>query len=182
MTLVELTEEQYSQTLRLFRAYRREAKRCAESKAYLAGCVMLGAALETLLLTTANCFPEEVSSVHHLPTSKGKPKPLLQWSLADLLRVAKQLRWLPSELSLGDNWDRRRAKVGDYAEVLRMVRNLIHPGYYVEHHSPSRVTRKYLEHWFDVLQAAATFLGRKCEDAVREQLYRQHLGSSAIGW
>ena len=40
------TEEEEREFWRLYRFYWREAERCEEAKAYLAGCVMLGSALE----------------------------------------------------------------------------------------------------------------------------------------
>lgn len=88
----------------------------------------------------------------------SKAKPLLDWDLADLLRVAKAANWLPAALKLGDDWDTRKAKVGDYAEVARMVRNLAHPGRYVKDHFGHKVTKKYLQHQFEVVDACRGWL------------------------
>ncbi len=54
-----LTEEQYNEVFRLSRAYYREAHRCRDGKAYLAGCVMMGAALEASLLAFVDCYIDE---------------------------------------------------------------------------------------------------------------------------
>jgi hypothetical protein len=60
-----------------------------------------------------NCYSEEAEQTGAVPTRNKVMRPLLEWNLADLLRVAKAANWLPSGLTLGDDWDRRKAKVGD---------------------------------------------------------------------
>jgi hypothetical protein len=62
----------------------------------------------------------------------------------------KAANWLPSGLTSGADRDRRKAKVGDYAEVVRIVRNLVHPARYVEDHYRSRVTAKILRRQFEI--------------------------------
>lgn len=56
---------------RLQRLYWREDKRCETCQAYLAGCVMLGSALETLLILMVNVFSGEAAATGKLPTRKG---------------------------------------------------------------------------------------------------------------
>ena len=44
-----------------------------------------------------------------------------------------------------------KAKAGDYAEVSRQIRNLLHPGRYLSVHFRHRITAKYLHNnsrWF----------------------------------
>ena len=125
--------------------------KCEEAKAFLAGSVMLGSALETLLILMVNCYSEEAERTGVVPKKKGVVKPLMDWTLADLLKVAKAAEWLPSGLNLEDDWDRRKAKIGDYAEVTRMVRNLVHPARYVRDHHRSRVTANYLHRQFEIV-------------------------------
>ena len=68
-----------------------EARRCEAAEANLAGCVMLGSAVGCLLLLFWDIFFEE--ALEALATEKaprnrnGKSKHLLEWSLADFLRV-----------------------------------------------------------------------------------------------
>ena len=47
---------------------------------------------------------------------------------------------------------------GDYAEVVRMVRNLVHAGKYRKEHFRKRVTKKYLEQQFEVVEACREWL------------------------
>jgi hypothetical protein len=85
---------------------------------------------------------EEAEKTGKIPSPRGKPKPLLKWDLAELLTVAQKAGWLPSALDLKDDWNWRKAKVGDYAEVVRMMRNLAHPARYLKDHHGRRVTNK----------------------------------------
>ena len=153
-----LTDEEEKELFRLQRSYWKEAIHCQDAKAYLAGCVMLGSALETLLILMVNAYGEEAEKTGKIPSPRGKPKPLLKWDLAELLTVAKKAGWLPSALDLKDDWNWRKAKVGDYAEVVRMMRNLAHPARYLKDHHGRRVTNKYLQRQFAVVLACRDWL------------------------
>jgi hypothetical protein len=56
MPFATLTMEQEQELYRLNRLYWREARKSERAKAYLAGCVMLGSALETMLILMINCY------------------------------------------------------------------------------------------------------------------------------
>ena len=118
MTFTTLTDEQEKELSRLSRFYWQEALRCERAKAYLAGSVMVGSALETLLILMVNCHPEEAEATGKIPTNKRQPKPLLTWKLAQLLEVATAANWLPGGLNPGDGWNARKARVGDYADLV----------------------------------------------------------------
>jgi hypothetical protein len=105
---------------------------------------MLGSALETILILMIDVHSEEAEKTGKFPNSKGKPKPLLKCDLAELLIIAKAAGWLPTALDLNDDWNWMKARVGDYAEVVRMMRNLAHPARYLQDHRGRRVTNKYL--------------------------------------
>jgi len=92
--------------MRLFRRYHREVLRCRDAKAYVAGCVLLGAALEVTLLAMTRIFP------HHV-RSRGKQL-AKSWNLQELNQLACECGWL-SERGY-------RA-----AERIREMRNIIHP-------------------------------------------------------
>jgi hypothetical protein len=171
-----LDENAERELFRLYWYYWREAKRCRDTKAYLAGCVMLGSALETLLMLIVNVYPEEAEATGCMPKYGGKPKPLLKWSLQELLAVAKGAGWLPSTLKVGeDEWSERRAQVGDYAEITRMIRNLAHPARYHLDHSRKRVTAKYLEQQFKIVQACKEWLEKYNLDRLTEHMRQKGL-------
>lgn len=104
---------------RLNKFHFREAKRCESAKAYLAGCVMLGFALETLLTLMANLHPDEAEQTDKVPMKNGQSKPLLDSQFIESLGVAKAAQWLPFALDLQSDWSSRKTRIGDYAEVVR---------------------------------------------------------------
>lgn len=142
--VLELKLEEEAELHRLYRMYRIESRKCLRSGAYLAACIMSGAALEVMLMLATSAFSDEATATGKLPKKKGKvPKPLLDWNLAELLTVAKAAGWLPSALQLTERWNRRKAKIGDYAEVARMLRNLVHPEKYIGDNFKRNVTKNY---------------------------------------
>jgi len=170
MSTFDLTDEQYNELVRISRIYYREAHRCKDSKAYLAGCIMMGAALEAHLLLFVNCYPDEAFHSTVTPTKGGIIKPLAEWSLAELLAVAKERSWLPSSLSLSEEWDEKKALIGDWSEVLRQIRNLIHPARYMLDMPRKRITKRYLETSFEIFEVATDYLLSKIGESLRTAL------------
>jgi hypothetical protein len=99
MPFTTLTEDEEKELWRLQRYYWKEAQRCEEGKAYLAGCVMLGSALETILILMISLYDDEADQTGRVPHHKGEPKPLLKWDFIDLIAVAKTAGWLPESVS-----------------------------------------------------------------------------------
>jgi hypothetical protein len=163
-------EEEEREFYRLSRLYWREARRCEKAKAYLAGCVMLGSALESLLILMVNAYSEEAETTGQAPMKKGQPKPLLDWTLADLVRVAKATNWLPASLRLDDDWNTRKARIGDYADVVRMVRNLAHPARYRKEHYRRTVTPKYFQKQLEVVGLCCDWLLHYNNNALLKQM------------
>ncbi len=157
--------------------YHREARRCEHAKSYLPGCIMAGAALEALLVTMLHLYGDELES-SAVATSKGKPKRLLDWTLAEMLKAARNANWLPAGLDLGGEWNAKRARIGDYAEVLRQIRNLIHPSRYLHDQSPARITKKYLTSSIDIFEAASSHLETKVHESLRNDMERERQASS----
>jgi len=171
MTFTALTDAEEKELHRLQRLYWQEALRCEEAKAYLAGCVMLGSALETLLILMINCYSDEAARTGKVPMKKNTPKPLLDWKYIELLRVAKAANWLPSKLDLdNDDWNSRTAMMGDYAEVVRMLRNLVHPAAYADDHHRRRVTAKYLQRQFEMVLLCRDWLAEHNNKALLEHM------------
>jgi hypothetical protein len=153
-----IQENQYQKLFQLCRLYRREAKRCMEAKSYLAGCVMIGAAFEAELVAMCHCCSDMIPS-ELIPRKKnGKEKHLLEWSFFQLLRVARECGWLPSGLSLGEEWDHKKAHVGDYAIVVQQIRNLVHASCYIKDFQRSRLTKRRMELCFKTLDVASDYL------------------------
>ena len=89
--------------LRIHNFYIEEAKKCYETKAFFAGCVMLGSALESILLVMVAQYQKEINTLTNFPKSRGKPTAAINWSLSDLLNVAADLNWLPRKLKRTEN-------------------------------------------------------------------------------
>src|SRR6266849_4210438 len=86
-----LDDDEFKAILRLVREYHREAVRCENAKVYLAGCVMVGAALEAALLAMVHLSGPAVESAGLTGKKvKGAPKHVLKWSLAELVRTARK--------------------------------------------------------------------------------------------
>jgi len=173
MSTFELSDDVFSEVIRLARQYHREAEKCQEAKAYLAGCVMIGAAFEAMLLSFANCYPEEASMASAAPRRKGAVRPLLDWSLTNLLVVAKECSWLPSGLSTDEEWDEAKAQIADYGEVIKHIRNLVHPARYVIDFFHKKVTKKYFEAVFEIIEVTNDYLLNKINKSLREAVQRE---------
>lgn len=103
-----LTDNEEKELYRLHRLHYREARRCEIAKAYLAGCVMLGSALEAMLVLIVlmvKPYPEEAEQTGRIPRYRNRPKALRHWRVEELLRVVKGACWLPFGLS-GWMWKR----------------------------------------------------------------------------
>src|SRR5271156_2871173 len=66
MSFTKLTDTEEKELLRLNRFYFEEAKRCEAGKAYLARCIMLGSALETLLTLMVNVHSDDAENTGKL--------------------------------------------------------------------------------------------------------------------
>ena len=92
-----------------------EAQLCVESKAYLAGLVMMGSLLEGMILGVIQKNPQIANQARSAPKdSGGKTKPFWDWSLSQMIDVAHEVRWIDLD-------------VKRFSHSLRQFRNLIHP-------------------------------------------------------
>ncbi|HHX29032.1 MAG TPA: hypothetical protein GX716_08525 [Firmicutes bacterium] len=157
------------ETIALFTFYRDEAERCRESGAYLASCVLLASALEAALLAMVECFAHEVAEFTRKFKGKARElsRPRREWGLSQLLLIARHLDWLPSSHCSKGNLDPHEAKVGDYIEVVRVIRNLIHPAIYLREYPGEPITEKHLDISYKVLEIACDCLSDRLESALK---------------
>jgi hypothetical protein len=113
----------FNALLRFLSRARKEVDRCADAKAYLAACVLIGAMTEYLLMTMLRMFPDIVYR-------RGR-KVREPWTLKALNDFAKDCGWFDQA-------------VFDAAERIRRNRNLVHPNWYAAR-KPPRITRHMLE-------------------------------------
>jgi hypothetical protein len=164
----QLTQAQEKELYRLQRFYWAEAKRCEDANAHLAGCVMVGSAVECLLILFTDIFFKEAIATGEAPTRKnGKIKHLLEWSLADLFRVAKAANWFPETI------EDEKAAIRDSSVTLKQIRNLVHPARYVQDHHGRRVTQKFLDFSFETALEARNWLLNRIETDINKRLQEQ---------
>lgn len=166
----ELTDEQFNELMRICKLYRKQAKKCLEAKSYLASCVMEGAALEGALMAMCDCFFDEIPAEKITRLKDGHPKPILKWTLYQLVEVARECSWLPARLGLNDEWDYRKAHIGDWAVVVRQTRNLVHAGCYLTDFAGSKVGKRFAETCYEVLDVAVDHLEAKIYASIRAEL------------
>lgn len=157
--------ERLLSTLRLFEMYRDEARRCREAGACLAGCVLLASAMEAALLAMVQCFPTDIEQLVNGCNRKELSRPPSEWGLSQLLYVARNLGWLPSAARLEDRFDPDKAAIGDYVEIVRAMRNLVHPCIYLRECPDRTISARHLDLSFRVLDAACSHLAAELERA-----------------
>lgn len=74
---IAFSDDVFNEVLRVFRVYQREAERCRDNRAFLAGCAMIGAALESMLLAFAACYFDEAEAAQAAPRRRGAVKLLI---------------------------------------------------------------------------------------------------------
>jgi hypothetical protein len=89
-----------------------EAQRARGAQANLAAIIMMGSLLEGALF--AFCSKREATAIRFAPKGKDGGKAIDDWTLADLLNVARACGWLSRDRT-------------DFGQVLRDYRNLVHP-------------------------------------------------------
>lgn len=113
----------FNALMRFLKRARKEVDLCAEAKTYLAGCIMIGAMTEYILMAMLRLFPDVVYRRGHKISDR--------WSLKTLNAFAKDCGWFDKE-------------VFDAAERIRKNRNLVHPNWYASS-KPPRITRHMLK-------------------------------------
>ncbi len=108
----------------LVTSYEDQASRATEAQAYLAGCVMWGAAAEArLLLRCLQNLDAALAARDELGRNKPRRNDPTQWTLEQLVMVVTKAGWL-GVLEDHDFIFYVEGLIGQ----LRSVRNLIHPG------------------------------------------------------
>ena len=94
-------------------AYHDEAAKCEEAGAWFAACVMLGAALEGVLLVTALHAEPELRAGGLWP--RGDP---LRWDLHELIRLGVAANWFDA-----DEVNAPELRLEDVVDAARNLRN-----------------------------------------------------------
>lgn len=130
------------------RARLREIERCMASEAPLAVIFLVGSTLEGLLMELALANPETFSSSASAPTTRGKSKPISEWTLAELIAVSRSLGFVGED-------------VLKHADHVRNFRNYIHPRQQMRENFEPRMMTAQIAH--QVLLAALNDLNDLAE-------------------
>jgi hypothetical protein len=170
-----MTEKDFEFLQKLMDQYEEEARKCKQTGSPLAGCVVLAAAMEASLLSLAYC---DDTNVRFAQTYRqAKDKDLRNWNLGQLLDLANEMKWWPTNLQMGEIARKsgissddalKLGDVGYFADWLREVRDMIHPGRHLRLWSGVKVTRKFLVFAEEILSAIYTHLGDKVETIIRD--------------
>ncbi len=120
-----------------------EIERCLVVEAPLAVIFLVGSTLEGLLMEVALANPDAYISCDTAPMKKGKPKPLDDWTLAELIRVSRSLGVIGED-------------VLKHADQVREFRNYIHPRQQLKENFEPRMNTAHIAK--QVLLAALTDL------------------------
>ncbi len=172
--MLSVSDDEFNSLLKLIEQNRLEVDKCKKAGASLASCVMIGAAMEAGLLGMAYCCEDEVSRSE---TFRTKQKPdLREWNLYDLLVLANEMKWLPTKVPI-DKIARKSEidsddalKQGDvwyFADVVREVRDLVHPGRNLRLWSGVQTSKEYLESVEETVEIVFDVLYGKLVDLIK---------------
>ena len=142
------------------RLYHIEARKCLRGKAYLAACVMQGAALEGLLQAMCFIYPEDVkkTAVYQKQQKRGfqkKRNRALEFKYWQIINIAAELEWFPPKKSVV--WGKRTNVTGFVCE-LQKLRNYVHPGVRAPKDKPLKFTKEVFDVVFEIFEVATDWL------------------------
>lgn len=150
--MLSINDNEFDSLMKLIEQYRGEAEICKKAGAPLAGCVSIAGAMEAGILAMAYCCGDEVPGTDTF-RRKGE-QDLRKWNLKELLDLAREMNWLPSKVPMdkiarlsGIEPD-EALKQGDlwyFADVVREVRDLVHPGRNLRLWSGVQISKEYLD-------------------------------------
>lgn len=142
------------------RAYHNEAGRCLRGKAYLAACVMQGAALEATLQAMCILHRDAVTktSIYQKKEKRGfqrKRNRALEFKYVELVNIAAELGWFPSKKVVV--WGKRTDLAG-FVHELRELRNYVHPGVWSRQQKPLKFTKGVFNVVLEIFEVANNWL------------------------
>lgn len=137
--------------------YDREASKCVKGKAYLAACIMQGAALEASLHTMCFLYPDEIkkTTVYQRKRFRTKRNKALEFKFYELINIADELAWFPAKKV---TWGKRTTLAG-FAHELRKLRNYVHPSVWApEQPRSTRFTKRVYGVAYEIFDVANSWL------------------------
>lgn len=153
--------------------YHKEAQRCSRGRAYLAACVMQGAALEGTLQCLCSLYPSEVrkTAVFQRKKFKHKRNKALDFKYYELIKIADELGWFPPRRFLV--WGKRTSVAG-WAHELRKLRNYVHPGAWAPEKSDSmKFTKGVYGAVYEIFDVANSWLIHRVMQSLERSMARE---------
>ncbi len=154
--------------------YDLEARRCVRARAYLAACVMQGAALEAALQAMCFLYPERVkkTTVYQKKRFRRKRNKALDFKYHELINIADELSWFPPKRI---TWGKRTTLAG-FAHELRKLRNYVHPGVWApERPDTMKFTKGVYGVAYEIFDVASSWLLHRVHQSLRNHMKRKGL-------
>lgn len=150
---------------KLAKAYHNEAGRCLRGKAYLAACVMQGAALEAMLQAMCFLYPDAVkkTAVYQKKQKRGFQRSrnkALDFKYVELVNIAGELGWFPPKKVVV--WGKRTNLAG-FVHELRGLRNYVHPGVWSRANGLPSPDNPRMVYWRQSLGTQYSYHSRRVE-------------------
>ena len=157
--------------IKLAMFYDAEAVRCARGRAYLATCVMQGAALEASLQAMCFLYPTQIkrTTIYQKKRFRRKRNLALDFSFYELVGIADELLWFPVKKI---NWG-KRANLAGFVHELRKLRNYVHPGVWApEHPKTMKFSKKVYDVVYEIFDTARSWLLHRVNQDLRARLVK----------
>jgi hypothetical protein len=157
--------------------YHREAEKCVRGRAYLAACVMQGAALEGGLQAMCFLYPEDVKKtmVYQKRLKRGfrrKRNRALELKYTELIDIADELSWFPSKRV---TWGKGTTLAG-FVHELRELRNYVHAGVWApERPHTMKFTKRVYDVAYEIFDVANSWLIHRVEESLKKSMRREGL-------
>ena len=162
-----LSDSRFERAHLLASRYEAESRRCAKAGAFLGAAILVAAALEASILCMCSLYKPEV--VAYLRRLRKRPsRQLTRWGLHDCLRVATGVGWLPARVG-------RRGSRWTPFQLVRRLRNLVHPGVAVRQQTRLYVGRRRWETTRQLFVDATDHLYLRIEVDLRRAMRREGL-------
>jgi hypothetical protein len=152
--------------------YTREARKCLKGRAYLAACVMQGAAFEARLQAMCFLYAANVrrTTVYKKKTFRRKRNKVLELTYYELINIADEVGWFPPKKV---TWGKRTTLAG-FVHELRKLRNYVHPGVWApEHPETMKFTKKVYGVAYEIFEVASSWLVHRIHESMRKRTGRE---------
>ena len=154
--------------------YHREARKCVKARAYLAACVMQGAALESSLHAMCFLYPDHVkkTTVYQRKKFRRKRNKALDFKYYELINIADELGWFPPKRI---TWGKRTTLAG-FAHELRKLRNYVPPSVWApEQPNTMKFTKAVYGVAYEIFDVASSWLLHRVHESLRKRMKAQGL-------